>query len=183
MKRAIRPLGAPEQLWQAQRLPGKNYSTARESRAISWTVSVSGRREGSSPARSSTCAADRPKESATGLSAFRRVFRRCRKTPRTTRSKAAGSPTSAAGGRNRSRTTAEVTFGGGRNAPGRQRQQPIDVGEQADLHGERAVPFGPGRGDDAGRPPPSAASPSRRESGGPRRPRASRRKRIGDETL
>ena len=49
----VRQLGAPGYL-AAQRLPRKNYSTARARRAISGTVSVSGRLDGSSPVISIT---------------------------------------------------------------------------------------------------------------------------------
>ena len=55
---------------------------------------------------------------ANGFSAFASVFRRCVNIDRTIPSNTASSRTATAGSRNSSRTTAEWTFGAGRNAPG-----------------------------------------------------------------
>ena len=59
-----------------------------------------------------------PIASATGLQGVRQRLPALQEEPRTSRLEHVRSPTSTAGGRKRSRTTADVTFGGGRNAPG-----------------------------------------------------------------
>ena len=134
----IRRLGAPQN-GQAQRLPAKIIAQLETAAPCRRGSALRGVYVGQLRARSISSAADRPSESATGFSALPSVFRRCRKRPRTSFSKVSRSPTSRAGGRKRRRTTADFTFGGGRNAPGGSDRMRSASASKRHLNRERAV--------------------------------------------
>ena len=76
----------------------------------------------------------------------RSIFRRCVNIDRTIASNTARRRVGTAGGRNVSRTTAEWTFGAGRNAPGGSVSSRPDVGVQPGSDRQHAVVAGAGRG-------------------------------------
>ena len=183
-RRDIRPLGAPDPFSRSRdpiarrrknlagsTTSGENYSTAlREpGDVVERSASrVAARR--SSPARCKEIRGRMPERVGDRL---QRVHQRLpplqEHAPDQALEDRRGSPTSTAGGRKRSRTTADVTFGGGRNAPGGRRQDALDVGDERHLDrpARRSLRCrAPPRAD---RPPPSAASASRREAAARRR--------------
>ncbi len=131
---------------QVNNLRGANYSIARQIRAISSSVNASGRLRPSTPDWARTSAPDRPSASATGVSALARVFRRCRKMPRTTFSNRSRRPTSA-----EARAKPETDHRGGdlrwrAKCTRRKREQALDVGNEGHLDRESAVVAGAGPG-------------------------------------